>query len=58
MTYMDVSTATLGSVGITPGTRAMVKVTHRMDNGAGNNEVKFWYSTIRRFSPGTSLGRR
>jgi len=31
------STATLGSVGLLPGQRALVKVTHKMNNGAGQN---------------------
>jgi hypothetical protein len=41
---------TLGSVGITAVTRAQVKVTHKMNNGSGQNEVKFWYSTNNGFT--------
>lgn len=39
------ATVTLGSVGLNAKTRALVKVTHQMNDGAGNNVVKFWYST-------------
>lgn len=39
------STATLGSVGIVANQRIVIKVTLDVDNGAGGNDVRFWYST-------------
>jgi len=39
------STATLGSVGIVANQRIVIKVTLDVNNGAGGNDVRFWYST-------------
>lgn len=37
--------ATLTSAGLVEGSRFILKITHDVDDGAGHNVVKFWYST-------------
>jgi hypothetical protein len=38
------ATATLPSAGLAAGTRFILKIKHKMNNGAAGNDVSFWYS--------------